>query len=101
MDSADDRLARRARTPDPYVVRRTCHHPYLDEQRPPKAAGCSHADMSVTAPEQFPLFVLGEFCLRRMPTVAWEFSPFSPSGYGQVADVERIGAELVPGLEEC
>ena len=39
--------------------------------------------MSVTASEQFPPFVLGEFGLRRMPTVAGEFSPFTPSGYGQ------------------
>src|ERR671933_1774991 len=48
-----------------------------------EAAGWSHADMSVTASEQFPLFVLSKFGLRRMPTVAGEFSPFSPSGYGQ------------------
>src|SRR5438874_11861609 len=39
--------------------------------------------MSVTASEQFPLFVLGKFGLRRMPTVGAEFSPFSASGYGQ------------------
>jgi hypothetical protein len=39
--------------------------------------------MSVTASEQFPLFVLGKLGLRRMPTAAGEFSPFSPSGYGQ------------------
>ena len=46
-------------------------------------AGWSHADRSVTASERFTLFVLVKFGLRRMPTVAREFSPFSPSGYGQ------------------
>jgi len=39
--------------------------------------------MSVTASEQFPLFVLGKFGLGRIPTGAGEFSPFSPSGHGQ------------------
>ncbi len=36
--------------------------------------------MSVTAPEPFPLLVPGKFGLCRMPAVAGEFSPFSPSG---------------------
>src|SRR6059036_825952 len=39
--------------------------------------------MSVTASEQFPLFVLGRFGLGRILTGAGEFSPFSPSGQGQ------------------
>src|SRR5437773_11300700 len=39
--------------------------------------------MSVTASEQFPLFVPGKFGLGRIPTGAGEFSPFSPSGQGQ------------------
>ena len=39
--------------------------------------------MSVSASEPFPLFVLGKFGLRRMPTLAGKFSPLSPSGYGQ------------------
>src|SRR5436190_3762873 len=39
--------------------------------------------MSVTASEQFPLFVLGKVGHGRIPTGAGEFSPFSPSGHGQ------------------
>ena len=41
--------------------------------------------MSVTASEQFSLFVLGKFGLGWIPTGAGEFSPFSPSGQGQRA----------------
>jgi hypothetical protein len=39
--------------------------------------------MSVTASEQFPLFVLGKFGLSRIPTGAGEFSPFSAPGQCQ------------------
>src|SRR5258707_13665194 len=49
--------------------------------------------MSVTASERL-LFVLGKFGLGRLPTVAGEFSPFSPSGQGQrtsSADRARYG----------
>src|ERR1041385_6932866 len=39
--------------------------------------------MSVTASEQFSLFVLDKFGLGRVPTGAREFLPLSPSGEGQ------------------
>src|SRR6266513_1504583 len=48
-----------------------------------EAAGWSHADMSVTASEQFPLFAPDKFGHGRIPTGAGELSPFSPFGEGQ------------------
>src|SRR5438093_680288 len=45
--------------------------------------GGSPGDMLGNAAEQFLLFLLGKFGPRRLPTVAGECSPFSPSGYSQ------------------
>ena len=55
--------------------------------------------MSVTASEQFPLFVLGKVGHGRIPTGAGEFSPFSPSGHGQrtsSTDRARHGEHGIP-----
>src|SRR5204862_63438 len=41
------------------------------------------APMSERSIRRTTLFVLGKLCLRRMPTVAGELSPLTPSGYGQ------------------
>ena len=59
-----------------------------------RSGGLEPRGQSVTASEQLPRFVLGKFGLRRMPTLAGEFSPFSASGYGQrtsSADRARYG----------
>src|SRR5437762_11657330 len=60
--------------------------------------------MSVTASEQFPLFVLGKVGHGRIPTGAAEFSPFSPSGQGQrtsSADRARHGEGGTKHQELC
>jgi hypothetical protein len=58
------------------------HRPHLGDDVL-RSGGWSQADTSVTASQQFPLFVLGKFGLGRIPTGVAEFSPLPPSRHGQ------------------
>ena len=65
-----------------YGRRRTCRN-RIWKRNCLGRRGLAPRERSVTPSDHFPLFGLGEFGVRRMPTVAGEISPFTASGDGQ------------------